>query len=668
MKRNVLSAILAWVTLLPVTASAAHGVAYFGTPKYPADFRHFDYVNPDAKRGGTLNLSIVSQNSSFDKFNPFSLKGKPAPGLVELMFETLTVLSFDEPNTHYGLLAEDISVASDFGSVEFRLNPKARFSNGDPVTAEDVEYSFSVLTSKQASPRFRSYFSEVKAVTVTGPLSVRFEFKRKGRDLSFIAGSLPVFSPKWGLRPDGTRVGFDALRLEAPIASGPYVIEQALSGRDVVYRKNPDYWGADIPVRRGMYNFERVVYKLYKDADTQVAALRAGEFDFFSETRMRYWCCQFIGKRFDSGELKKELFSHQNPPAMNGYVVNLRKPRFQDVRVRMALNYAHDFEWVNQKIFDDEFERVTSYFSNTPLAAKGLPSAEELELLEPYRGEIPGAVFGPMFEQPSTRPPSSLRANLTRALELLAEAGWHNQDGVLRNAAGEPFEMEVTGARKQNPYLDAYFLNLSKLGVVIKKRLSDAATTRQVMNQFDFDFASIALREARMPGAELWRNFNSKDADVPGSENIAGVKSRAVDELIQRLLDADTRAELEVTARALDRVLIHSHYVVPWRYLTKHYFIYHERLGRPSTVPLYYGAYDWVIGTWWDAGATTGEAGLDRAAASSIGGWPVYAGGALLGAIVLAAGRRSRRTRVEREADSRRRPQGDDALGVRAGE
>jgi microcin C transport system substrate-binding protein len=593
---------------LSASAGAAHGVAQFGEPKYPAGFQSFDYVNPEAPKQGTLNLSIVSPDSSFDKLNPFSLKGKPAPGLVELLFETLTVLSLDEPNTQYGLLADDIRVAPSLDAVEFHLNPAARFSNGDRVTANDVKYSFGVLSSPQASPRFKAYFSEIKELLVVDPETVRFVFKRSGRDLSFIAGSLPVFSPRWA-----AELPFSELRLEKPLASGPYVIETS-DGQDITYRKNPEYWGEHIPVRRGTYNFERVTYKLYKDADTQVAALRAGEFDFFSETRMRYWCCQFIGKRFDSGELKKELFQHQNPPAMNGYVVNLRKPRFQDPRVRQALNYAHDFEWVNQKIFDSEFERVTSYFSGTSLAARGEPSAAELALLEPYRAELPPAVFGPMFEQPTTRPPSSLRQNLTRALELFAEAGWRVQDGVLKNAAGEPFVIEVTGARKQSAYLDPYYSNLKKLGVVVNKRLGDAATTRQKMNQFDFDFTSISMREGRMPGAELWRNFNSKDADVPGSENVAGVKSAAVDALLKKLLDANSQQELELAAHALDRVLVHSHYVVPWRYLTKHYFIYNQRLARPSTLPRYYGAFEWVVGTWWDATPSPRSASVARAA------------------------------------------------------
>lgn len=333
--RLIYSLLLVSGIALPPTVWAAHGFAQFGEPKYPANFQHFDYVNPDAPKGGILNLSNISQNSSFDKYNPFSSKGKPAPGLAELVFETLTVYSLDEINTQYGLLAEYIQVAPDFSSTTFRLRAQARFSNGDPVTAKDVLYSFKTLNSPKASPRFRSYFNDIAQVVVD-PLTVRFAFKRKGRDLPFVAGSLPIFSAKWGgVGPDGQKISFDKLRLEPPIASGPYRVDKSPSGRNVIYTRNPDYWGKDIPVRRGSFNFDKVVYKLYKDTDTQVAAMRAGDFDFYSETRMRYWCCQFIGKRFDEGEIIKELVPHKNPRPMNGYIFNLRRPEFQDVRGRV---------------------------------------------------------------------------------------------------------------------------------------------------------------------------------------------------------------------------------------------------------------------------------------------------------------------------------------------
>jgi len=588
-------------------ARAAHAVALLGVPGYPPGFRHFDYVNPDAPKGGTLTLSLVTVNSSFDKFNPYSLRGIPAPGLLELVFETLTVNGLDEINTQYGLLADDIDVAEDFGSVVFRINARARFSNGDPVTARDVEYSFGLMTSDQVSPRYRAYFAEIDRVEVLDERRARFVFKRTGRDLSFIAGSLPVFSPTWGLTDSGEKLDFAELRFENPVATGPYLIEQARSGRDIVYRRNPDYWGMDIPVQRGSFNFDTIVYKLYKDRDTQVAALRAGDYDFLSENQMRYWCCQYIGRRFDSGEILKKRFLHANPPAMNGWVVNLRKERFQDIRVRKALNYALDYEWINDKIFDGEFSRVDSYFSNTSLAARGYPSEAELELLEPWRDQLPESVFGPMFIQPTTAAPNRLRNNLEIALSLFAEAGWHYADGVLRNDRGESFVIEIAGNRRQSPFQDPIYHNLRKIGIQVRKNLADAATLRARLRNFEFDYTSVSLREGRMPGDELWRVFNSEAANRPGSENLAGVESPVVDALIRTLLDANTVEEQETAARALDRVLIHNHYFIPWRYLKNHYVMYHQRLNHPEVLPKYYAATEWAVRTWWDGTAQREE-------------------------------------------------------------
>ena len=306
--------VLFLLTALVIQAYPAHAVAQFGDPNYPPDFPNFDYVDVHAPKGGRISLSIVTQTSSFDKLNPFSLKGRTAPGLSEpLVFETLAFLGLDERNTMYGLLADDIQVAKDLGSVTFHLNPKARFNNGDPVTAEDVRYSFSQVTGKDASPRFKSYFSDITGVEVIDGQTVRFTFKRKNITFAFVAGSLPVFSPKWGLKPDGTRTPFSELLLQPPIGSGPYVVERATGGLNIQYRRRTDYWAADLPIRRGMFNFDVVTYQLYKDADTQVAALRGGNFDFFNETRMRYWVAQYIGSRFDSGELVKLVIPHSNP-------------------------------------------------------------------------------------------------------------------------------------------------------------------------------------------------------------------------------------------------------------------------------------------------------------------------------------------------------------------
>ncbi len=397
----------------------------------------------------------------------------------------------------------------------------------------------------------------------------------------------------------GKTGGFAADKQVAPIASGPYLIERAVVGHDVIFKRNPDYWAKDLPTRRGQFNFNRIVYKLYSDKNTLVSAIRGGEVDFASENQMRYWCCQYIGRRFDDGRIIKEIFPHKNPPAMNGYVVNLRKKRFQDPRVRLALNYAYDFELINDKIFDGEFKRISGYFSYSSLEAKGLPSPAELKLLEPYRAQLDPAVFGPMFEQQNTTPPNSIRKNLTKALQLFAEAGWHNKDGVLRNDKGEPFVIEFSATRAQNPFQDPYYINLTKIGVIVKKRVADGASDRSRMKKFDYDFTSLALREGRMPAAELWRNFNSADADVPGSQNITGVKSPVVDALIKKMMGASSEEELETTAHALDRVMVHSHYVLPWRYLTQHYTMRNSLLQHPKVLPLYYGAEEWAVATWW---------------------------------------------------------------------
>jgi microcin C transport system substrate-binding protein len=600
-----LSILFSGLFLSSISANAAHGYAQFGVPKYPADFKNFDYANPNAPKGGTLSLSNTGANSSFDKLNPFTLKGRPAPGLMELVFETLATYSLDEPNTQYGLLAKDIQVSPDFTSVTFTLHEQAKFNNGDPVTADDVKYSFDTLTGKLASPNFVAYFSDIKQVDVLDKLTVRFHFKHAGRDLPFVAGSLPVFSPKWKFNTQEESISTEMLPQVHPIASGPYQIVRSRAARDIIYTKRSDYWGNNIPVRVGTMNFNQVSYQLYKDRDTQVSGIRGGNYDVFYEHQMRYWCCQYIGKRFENGELIKQLFPHQNPPAMVGHFVNLRKERFQDVRVRKALLYALDFEWVNEKIFNNYFKRVNSYFANTSLAATGYPSKEELALLAPYKDTLDPAVFGEMVTLPSTLPPNSLRNNLEYALKLFAEAGWHIQDGLLRNDKGEPFIVEVNAARGDDMLLAPYYQNLKKIGVQVVTQLSDPIVTYNRLSNFDYDFSpAIGLRQSRTPAVELWRAFNSKDADIKGSSNILGLKSKAVDDLIQKMLNASSQEELTVTAHALDRILMHGYYYQPWRYITNHHIIYNKRLRYPDTLPLYYSANDWMLTYWWDSTAT----------------------------------------------------------------
>lgn len=599
--RTLGALVLGVLALSWTSAQAAQGISLYGEPKYADGFSNFEYAQPSAPRGGTLTLANAFESSSFDKLNPFSLRGRAPPGLLELVFDTLAVYSLDETTSQYGLIAQDIHVAPDFKSVTYRVHPAARFSNGDPVTAADVRYSFDTLTDEQSAPKFRLYFADIERAVLVDTRTIRFEFKRSSRDLPFVIGTLPVFSPKWGVAPSGKRTSFAELRLQAPIASGPYVVDRADYQRGVItYRRNANYWAQDLGVRRGAYNFDRVIYRMYRDYDLQVEAFKAGEFDVIVEGKARNWCCVYEGGRFRGGALVKKLFPHKNIPGMNGYIFNLRRERFQDVRVREALTLAFDFQWVNKYIFYGEYKHPYSYFSTTPLAATGLPSAQELALLEPYRDELDPSVFGPSAKLPSTDTPSSLRSNLIRGQRLFAEAGWTFRDGALRNAKGEPFVIEASLTEGiPLPRIETYLRNLAKYGIVIKRRLGDPVATRKAMQTFDFDMTMIAFRESRIPGSDMRAKLHSDDANTVGSENLLGLESAVVDDLISRLSNATSQGELETVAHALDRVLMHGYYVVPERYSFEHRIAHDSGLGYPAYMPDFYAPYEWVLPYWW---------------------------------------------------------------------
>ncbi|MGZ2745301.1 extracellular solute-binding protein [Burkholderia stagnalis] len=594
------AALLVQAALAATAAHAAHAIAQYGEPKYPPGFRHFDYVNPDAPKGGTLVLANPNRLTSFDKFNPYTMRGNIAPG-IDLLIESLATGSSDEPASMYGLLADDIAVAPDGLSVTFHLNPRARFSNGDPVTAADVKHSFDTLKSKQAAPQYAAYFADIARAVIVDPATVRFEFRRRNRELPLIAGGVPVFSRKWGLRADGTRIPFDQLAFEQPIGSGPYLIERYDNGRNISYRRNPAYWGADLPVRVGTHNFERIVYKLYGDGVARLEAFKAGEYDVLVEYIARNWVRRDVGKRFDSGELVKREFRQHNGAGMQGFMLNLRRPKFRDVRVRQALDLAFDFEWLNRQLFYGGYTRLDSYFADTDLQATGTPGPGELKLLEPLRTQLDPAVFGPMVVQPNTNPPGSLRANLLKARALLAAAGWTYRDGALRNANGEPFTFEILddAGGAFEPVVIAYQRNLAKLGIDARFRTADFALLQKRLEAFDYDMTTIRLPGVQVPGAEQFARYGSKFADEPGSDNVIGLKSPAVDALLAALGAAETREQLLDATHALDRVLMHGYYAIPQWYSTTHRVAYKRTLAYPQTLPLYYSAEGWVVSTWW---------------------------------------------------------------------
>lgn len=591
----LLLAVVTAVLIPAASAFAAHAFSLYGTPKYPAEFHHFDYVNPDAPRRGTLYLANPDRRTSFDKFNPFSLKGIAAAGIDSLMFETLAVSSQDEVTTIYGLLADDMQLAPDRMSMTFHVNAKARFNNGDPVTAADVKYSFDTLIAKGA-PQYKSYFSDVRQCVVVDTQTVRFDFKTDNHELPLIVGGVPVFSRKWTA---GT--SFDKLQLTPPIASGPYAISAYEVGRNITYARRADYWGNDLPTRRGMFNFSHIAYRFYQDDLARLEAFKAGEFDMAVEYSAKNWVRGYTGPGFASGEIIKRELRHRNGANMQGFVINLRRPQFRDVRVRQALGLALDYEWLNRQLFYNQYQRIDSFFANSELAARGKPSGDELALLAPLRDQLDPAVFGSAPVPPVTTPPHSLRGNLLEARELLRQAGWEYRDGALRNAAGEIFAFEILDDQPaMSRVISVYIRNLAKLGIQTHQRMADYALSQKRVENFDFDMTSLAFPAISSPGNEMVDLFGSRAADQAGSNNVWGLRNPAVDHLIKALLAAHTRKELVTATRALDRVLLHQYMTIPHWYSNVHRIAYRNRFGMPATLPLYYEANPYVISTWWE--------------------------------------------------------------------
>ncbi|WP_449371517.1 ABC transporter substrate-binding protein [Thiomonas sp.] len=420
--------------------------ALYDQAKYPPDFTHFDYVDPAAPVGGRLVLTPPTVGGSFDKLNPFTLKGNAAPGLNTLVFETLMTPSWDEPNTVYGLLAEDIAVAQDGLSVLFRLDPRARFSNGDAVTAHDVAYSFSTLISSASAPQFASLYADVAGVQALDARRVRFTFRQRNHELPILLAGLPVFSPKWA----GSRAFNEVI--DAPIASGPYRIAHTSQQRDITYARRSDYWGWNLPTRRGQFNFAEITYKLYLDGTARLEAFKAGEFDLIQEFIARNWARQYRGPGFDSGALKKLELPNHNPAGFQGFVVNLRRAQFQDVRVRQALALALDFQWLNRMLFYGAYKRIEGYFANTPFEAHGTPGADELALLEPLRKQVAPCVFGDLPRMPTTAPPPGRpKAGISPSQPPPASGGGENGAAQDKGCPSQPPPASGGGAITPSP-------------------------------------------------------------------------------------------------------------------------------------------------------------------------------------------------------------------------
>lgn len=586
------------VTLIAMSSAPAaadehvittHALAMHGEPLYGPDFEHFAYVNPEAPKGGTLTLSAFG---GFDTLNGFILKGTPAAGLG-FLYETLAEGSSDEAFTEYGALAETITMPDDRSWVEFRLRAGARWHDGVPLTAEDVVWTFETLTTK-GHPFFRSYYAEVARAIAVDDRTVRFEFARAGnRELPLIMGQLAVLPKHYWEDRD-----FESTTLDPPIGSGPYRIADFEPGRSIAYERVPDWWGADLPINRGRYNFDRIVYDYYRDLEVMFEAFKAGQYDFRVENSAKNWATGYNVPAVSRGDIVKELIPHEDPQGMQGFVLNTRREIFADSRVREALIALFDFEWLNKNLFYDQYVRSESYFSNTELAARGLPEGEELEILSRYRGSLPEELFTEPFEFPATDGSGNIRGNLRQALRILREAGWEVRDGVLRNTAtGAPFEFEVLLVQADlERVVQPFVRNLQRAGIKAAIRVVDSSQYQNRVDAFDFDVVVTTFSQSLSPGNEQLDFWGSSRANLPGSRNLVGIQDPVVDDLIDLIIVAPDRDSLVQRTRALDRILLWGYYVVPHWHISAYRVAYSNRLRRPETPSRYGLPY---TSTWW---------------------------------------------------------------------
>jgi len=569
-------------------ATRSHGIAMHGDLKYGPDFRHFDYANPDAHKGGEVRFHAVG---TFDSFNSWILGGVPA-GVASATIDTLMASSADEPFSKYCLVCETVEVPDDRSWIVFHLRPEARFHDGSPITAEDVAWTFETIRTK-GHPFFRSYYGGVRAAEVLGPRAVRFTFSdATNRELPLIVGELPVFSKAWWATRDFSRPS-----LEPQLGSGPLRVDAFEAGRFVTLRRVPGYWGRDLPVRRGHNNFDAMRYVWYRDPTVALEAFKAGEYDIRQENQALAWATRYEGPGLERGLYRKEEIAEERTNGMQGFVMNLRREQFRDARVREALAHAFDFEWSNRQLFFGAYARTRSYFDNSELSARGLPDAGELALLEPLRAQLPPRVFAEEYQPPRTDGSGNLRDNLRVATRLLREAGWQVKDGVLVDAGGKPFRFDILlnqgglFERIALPYLE----NLKRLGIQAQTRLVDTAQYQRRLEEFDFDMTVTVFGASDSPGNEQRNYWNSAKADVVGSGNLAGLKNEAIDRLVEAVISAPDRATLVTRTRALDRALQWSFLVVPHWHTRVDRVAYWDRFARPAVTP----RVGYLPSVWW---------------------------------------------------------------------
>lgn len=580
-----LAAILLLLQFLLTAAAGAeprHGIAMYGEPALPPDFVSLPYANPDAPKGGQLRLG---ESGGFDSLNPFIVKGQSPSQLSALTVETLMGRSIDEPFTLYGLLAESVDTDAARSYVEFTLRPEARFSDGSPVTVEDVLWSFETLGTL-GSPRYHGAWKKIAKAEATGPRSVRFTFNVEDRELPLILGLRPVLKKaQWEGR------AFDETSLDAPIGSGPYVVDKAVPGQSISYRRNPDWWGKDLPFNRGLYNFDEVLVEYFGGGAVVFEAFRAGELSLWLETNPAKWQTNYAFPAVSEGRVKLAELAHKRPSGIEGFAMNTRRPLFADWRVREALILAFNFELVNASLNGGALPRISSYYSNSTLSGD-MPnpaSGRVLDLLTPYAADLaPGTLEG--YSLPVSDGSEANRKNLRSATALLDEAGWKVVDGRLVDAAGAPFAFEIllqTGADDLIAAASIYVEALKRLGIEAKITTVDAALYKQRTTDFNFDMTHYVRSLSLSPGNEQNLYWGSAEAAVPGSRNLAGIASPAVDAMIAALLQTAEPEEYRAAVQALDRTLTAGRYIVPLWYSDKARLAHDARITYPATLPLY---------------------------------------------------------------------------------
>lgn len=584
-----------------VTGSPQYAVALHGTPKYPENFSHVDYVNPDAPKGGILRQAMIG---TFDSLNPFVIKGTPAAGInylrSGLIYESLMQNAWDEPFTLYGVIASHITIAPDKSWVKFNLRPEAKWHDGKPITADDVVWTFQTLTEK-GQPFFKAYWNDVESVVPDGDKAVTFKFTVKGNaELPLIIAEMPIL-PKHYWTSEGRN--FEDSALTPPLGSGPYKIGKVSPGSSIEFIRNPDWWGKDLPAFKGMNNFDRIIYDYYRDNNVAHEAFLAGNYDTKIESTALTWHTGYDAPAVKSGKIKMEGIHNSTPAGMQGYTFNIRRPVFQDDKVREALAYAFDFEWSNKQFAYGDYIRTNSHFENSELASSGLPDEAELKILEPLRDKIPARVFTEEYNPPKTDGSGNVRANIKKGIELLEAAGFTTlgADGVRTKIGSDGKEIAL-----RFEILDSsdiferwtlpFIKNLERMGVKATFRVVDPAQYQNRLNAFDFDMTIVSIGQSSSPGNEQREFWGSDKADLPGSRNYIGIKDPAIDDLVTQLIHAKSRQDLVTKTRALDRILLWNHYVIPMWHYPFWRIAYWDTVKRPQTLS---GTSPLIQSTWW---------------------------------------------------------------------